>query len=201
MEIALAETTTATSDLLRIVHINEGIKEVAGCATSINIVALNAIVRAAQAGDAARGFGQVSIEIRAFSSSLKTCMYNITQLTNSAVDAVTSRLKTSRLHDILRRATNDPVGAAHLSVAMRNTTAGMAACDERLQAQRDSLATELTEAGRLSNLGQALSRSARIEAAYGGEYAEPLVHLTDEFASVITRITISLRRVTQLACG
>jgi hypothetical protein len=186
------------SELRRMVSLNEEIKKVAACALRINVVALNAIVLAAQAGDAARGFGQVSIELRSFSGSLKACMADLSKVTYAAVDAVTSLLKSSRLHQVLSRAVDDERSARHLAPAVRRSGADLEECSRRVAEQRQRLALELGQASRLSELGQALSRNARIEAAYGREFAAPLAHLTDEFSEVIERIAASLRIVSKL---
>jgi hypothetical protein len=191
----LADPTSAASELMRIVSINEEIKKVAACAFRINVVALNAIVLAAQAGDAALGFGQVSIELRAFSGNLGTCMAGVSQLTYASVDAVTSLLKSSRVHDILRRAADDEGGARNLAPALHRAAGDREECSQYLAEQRDRLAREVAQASRLSELGQALSRNAKIEAAYGGEFAAPLAHLTDEFSDVIGHVAKSLRLV------
>jgi methyl-accepting chemotaxis protein len=183
---------------MRIVNINEEIKKVAACAFRINIVALNAIVLAAQAGEAALGFGQVSIELRAFSSSLGACMADVSQRTYASVGAVTSLLKSSRLHHILRRAADDGDGGRNLAPAVHRAGSDLEGCSQHLAAQRERLAREVAQASRLSELGQALSRNARIEAAYGGEFAAPLAHLTDEFSDVIGHVAKSLRLVGEL---
>lgn len=194
----MIEQRSNASELQRIVGINEEIKQIAASALRINVVALNAIVLAAQTGAAARGFGQVSIELRAFSGSLKACMAELSQLTHASVDGVTSLLKMSRLHDILRRAVDDGKAGEHLAPAVRRSEAAFEAGLRQVGAQRSRLAAELERARRLSDLGQALSRSARIEATYGREFAGPLTQLTDDFSEVITRIGESLRIVGKL---
>lgn len=185
-------TNSMVSELNQIVGVSEEIKQVVARALQIDHLAINAIVLAKQAGQAARGFGQVSLELSAFSHTLKTCMETLARRTDGLVDAVTSRLKRGRLQAILNLAATEPQAGANLLSAVRRAEEQREHWSRCLEQSRRDLAGELEQANQLAELGKVLARSARIEAAYGGAFGAPLALLSNDFANVIDRIAGSL---------
>lgn len=191
LSVARGDVSTAGTDLLRIVRINEEIKSVVNVAFKINIMALNAIFLAKRAGTAALGFGVLSNELRVFSQDLRTCMLTLTELIHSSVGEVSVTLKNVRrtrlLREAARMAPNSPAGAA------------LARCEDenhrhqaKFQLLRRQLKRALEDAFQMVELGGVLAKSAKIEAAYGQGFAGALAQVSGEFDGIVEEIRNSL---------
>lgn len=183
-------------DLLRIVRINEEIKSVVSVAFKINIMALNAIFLAKRAGNAARGFGVLSNELRVFSQDLRDSMASLTQLIHSCVNEVSHVLQDIRHTRLLRQAVElSPV--ARLAEVLAAREVENERHRQRLASLRKQLKRALDDAFQIVELGGVLAKSAKIEAAYGQSFAVPLAQVSGEFDGIVeeTRASLeSLRR-------
>lgn len=195
MTTALAMTTRRTHqagvDLLRIVRINEEIKSVVNVAFKINIMALNAIFLAKRAGTAARGFGVLSNELRVFSQDLRDCMSSLTSLVHGCVNDVSLMLQDIRHTRLLREAV-ELSKVAEMSAVLAKREAKNERHAASLSSQRKQLKRALEDAFRMVELGGVLAKSAKIEAAYGQSFAQPLAQVSGEFDGIVEEIRASL---------
>jgi len=191
LSLARRDVSSAGTDLLRIVRINEEIKSVVSVAFKINIMALNAIFLAKRAGTAALGFGVLSNELRVFSQDLRTCMLTLTELIHSSVGEVSVTLKNVRrtrlLREAARMAPNSPATAALERCETENREHEI-----KFQTLRKQLKRALEDAFQMVELGGVLAKSAKIEAAYGQSFAGALAQVSGEFDGIVEEIRGSL---------
>lgn len=191
LSLARRDVSSAGTDLLRIVRINEEIKSVVSVAFKINIMALNAIFLAKRAGTAALGFGVLSNELRVFSQDLRTCMLTLTELIHSSVGEVSVTLKNVRrtrlLREAARMAPNSPATAALERRETENREHEI-----KFQTLRKQLKRALEDAFQMVELGGVLAKSAKIEAAYGQSFAGALAQVSGEFDGIVEEIRGSL---------
>ncbi|WP_348819402.1 chemotaxis protein [Fontimonas sp. SYSU GA230001] len=186
--------TSSSQELHRIVRINEQIKSVVRPAFRISVMALNAIMLARRAGDAARGFGVLSDELRRFAGELSQQMNGLRGLTASSVATVTALVKEARYLAISERITVVPPAVQEKLDEVR--TRQRVAVHQRILTLRQTQASVrrlLTdEILPLMQLGTVLARSAHIEAAYGGRFAAELGQVSAEFSRTIDEIETAL---------
>lgn len=178
-------------DLLRIVRINEEIKRVVGVSFKINIMALNAIFLAKRAGTAARGFGVLSNEFRVFSQDLRNCMEKLTGLVYACVNEVSVMLQDLRCTRLLFAAGKMTESVALTAILQRRQVANERHV-EQLERLRRQLKLAMEDAFRMVELGGVLAKSAKIEAAYGQAFAQPLAQVSGEFDGIVNEIHVSL---------
>lgn len=181
-----------STDLLRIVRINEEIKAVVGVAFKINIMALNAIFLAKRAGTAALGFGVLSNELRVFSQDLRTCMGGLSGLIHRCVNEVSVVLQDVR-HTKLLRAAVAGTSRPELGLALKRRELDNVEHQARLASLRRQLQRALEDAFQLVELGGVLAKSAKIEAAYGQSFAGALAQVSGEFDGIVEEIRNSLQ--------
>jgi len=196
--IAAGQTPQTGIDLLRIVRINEEIKRVVGVSFKINIMALNAIFLAKRAGTAARGFGVLSNEFRAFSQDLRSSMAALTDMVYGCVNEVSLMLQDRRFTHLLQEADRQAPQAA-LTAILQGREARNAAHGENLQGLRRQLRRALDDAFQMVELGGVLAKSAKIEAAYGQAFAVPLAQVSGEFDQIVEEIRASLESLRRSA--
>lgn len=185
-------------DLLRIVRINEEIKSVVSVAFKINIMALNAIFLAKRAGNAARGFGVLSNELRVFSQDLRDSMASLTQLIHGCVSEVSHVLQDIRHTRLLRQAVElSPVARLVEVLAAREVENEKHR--QRLASLRKQLKRALDDAFQIVELGGVLAKSAKIEAAYGQSFAVPLAQVSGEFDGIVEQTRSSLESLRRSA--
>lgn len=182
----------AAGELLRIVRVSEEIKRIVGVTFRINIMALNAILLSRRAGNAARGFGVLSSELRVFSVDLRQRMDELSALIHSLVAAVSRQLGTSRQSAQLARAVDGAADPARWSPVLARHAAEAAAFAGRRAQIAQSLRLGAREVFRLADFGAVLAKSAKIEAAYGGPFATDLTQVSHDFSLVIEEIQGSL---------
>ena len=174
-----------------VVEISAGIRQVTALSRQVNLVALNAMLAAKQAGSQARGI--VSGELRQFSGQLDRQMHELGDFIGDLVHSVAESARI-RLH------------VAHLDqipAAIQPRLAGAATRIEARQAQIDSdgserwfgLGNRLDHALRLCNTGIALSRAAKIEAVYGQALATSLRQVADEIEDAIITILGTIKQL------
>ena len=181
-----------STDLLRIVRINEEIKAVVGVAFKINIMALNAIFLAKRAGTAALGFGVLSNELRVFSQDLRTCMGGLSGLIHRCVNEVSVVLQDVRHTKLLREAVAG-TSRPELGLALKRREQANSEHQARLASLRRQLQRALEDAFQLVELGGVLAKSAKIEAAYGQGFAGALAQVSGEFDGIVEEIRNSLQ--------
>lgn len=182
-----------SSELARIVRVNEEIKAIVATAFRINLMALNAIFLAKRAGNAALGFGVLSNELRRFAQDLTRNMSSLRDMTSGSVGSVTGVVQYQRNSSILAEAlrlSGDGVPGAR--EARRRGAARLAAQQAKLRALDIRLRSAVEETQQLVELGGVLARSAKIEAAYGGTFSPALMQVSTDFAEVIAQIKRSL---------
>lgn len=184
----------SSQELHRIVRINEQIKSVVRPAFRISVMALNAIMLARRAGDAARGFGVLSDELRRFAGELSQQMNGLRGLTAASVTTVTALVKEARYLAITERIGASPAGIqAQLDTVrerQRQTVQQRIAALRQTQTGLRRLLTD--DILPLMQLGTVLARSAHIEAAYGGRFAAELSQVSGEFSRTILEIESAL---------
>jgi len=181
-----------STDLLRIVRINEEIKAVVGVTFKINIMALNAIFLAKRAGTAALGFGVLSNELRVFSQDLRTCMGALSGLIHRCVTEVSVVLQDIRHTRLLREAVAGS-SRPELTALVRRRELANGEHQARLASLRRQLQRALEDAFQLVELGGVLAKSAKIEAAYGQGFAGALAQVSGEFDGIVEEIRSSLQ--------
>lgn len=192
LPVAYASPPQASTDLLRIVRINEEIKAVVGVAFKINIMALNAIFLAKRAGTAALGFGVLSNELRVFSQDLRTSMGALSGLIHRCVTEVSVVLQDIRHTRLLSEAVAGLSRPGLVAVVRRRELAN-GEHQTRLSSLRRQLQRALEDAFQLVELGGVLAKSAKIEAAYGQGFAGALAQVSGEFDGIVEEIRSSLQ--------
>ena len=185
-------------DLLRIVRINEEIKQVVGVSLKINIMALNAIFLAKRAGVAARGFGVLSNEFRSFSQDLRNHMATLSTLVYNCVTEVSTTLQDARLTRLLGRAEQQS-GQAVMQAIMQRRERRCDVHEENIVRLRGQLRRALDDAFQMVELGGVLAKSAKIEAAYGQGFAASLSQVSGEFDHIVEDIRRSLEALRRSA--
>lgn len=190
---------TSESQLARIVRSNEEIKSIVATAFKINLMALNAIFLAKRAGTAALGFGVLSNELRRFAQDLTQQMASLREMTAESVTAVSNLMQQRRLDRILELAVLACEGREipGLELVMARAEGTMTGKFQRLRQFDKVLHRALEATGQLVELGGVLARSAKIEAAYGGQYSSSLMQVSTDFADVIDQIKRSLEKLTR----
>ena len=189
-------------DLLRIVRINEEIKQVVGVSLKINIMALNAIFLAKRAGVAARGFGVLSNEFRSFSQDLRNHMATLSTLVYNCVTEVSTTLQDARLTRLLGRAeqqSGQAVMQAIMQAIMQRCERRCDVHEENIVRLRGQLRRALDDAFQMVELGGVLAKSAKIEAAYGQGFAASLSQVSGEFDHIVEDIRRSLEALRRSA--
>jgi len=181
-----------STDLLRIVRINEEIKAVVGVAFKINIMALNAIFLAKRAGTAALGFGVLSNELRVFSQDLRSSMGALSALIHRCVNEVSAVLQDIRHTRLLSEAVAG-LSRPGLAAVVRRRELTNGEHQTRLASLRRQLQRALEDAFQLVELGGVLAKSAKIEAAYGQGFAGALAQVSGEFDGIVEEIRSSLQ--------
>ena len=183
------------SELQRIVLLNEQIKAVVATAFSINLMALNAIFLAKRAGQAALGFGVLSNELRGFSVDLADVMKTLRNMTSDSVSVVSDQVRRSRIPGDSAAPQGQAVFHAHSRRSRRPSLATQAEVERHaaeLRERQRRLRQVLADVRQRVELGGVLARSAKIEAAYGGSFAQPLMQVSSDFDKTIDAIRGSL---------
>ena len=81
-------TLDVGAQLRQLVQLNEGAKVVFTRSHAVNLLAIDAIVRSRLAGDAVRGFAEVSTQMRAWSSDLYARMQSLQESTTDVVATI-----------------------------------------------------------------------------------------------------------------
>jgi len=187
------EPAARSTDLHAIVRIGNGIREVVDAAREVNLAALNAMLSSRRGGDSAVGFRVASAELRGVSSRIAEAMHGLTALVSGMVGEVAQRQRRQRNQACFQRARDKQAHVAgRLSEILGEQEAEMVRLNLSLGLRRRELHLMATRALRLCDLGLSLSRSALIEAAYGGESAPALRQVAEQLAQYIHSVANTL---------
>ncbi|HWV39979.1 MAG TPA: methyl-accepting chemotaxis protein [Vulgatibacter sp.] len=182
-----------SQQLATIVGLTEGIKGVVAIASQINVMALNAIVLSQRAGEIAQGFGVISKELRALSMELTSLMNALSADAFTVVNLVSDQLRRERRYQLLRAAQlvlPDPSAPLNRVLAEQQTR--FQSCTQEVHERRLCLLDRLEEARKLCRFGTAISRSAKIEAAFGQGFRSALGGVSQDFDKTIQTILPSI---------
>lgn len=178
-----------------VVRVNSGIRQVIAISRRVNLVAVNAMLAAKQAGSQARGFGVVSAELRAFSAQLSQQMQDLDGLIYELVHGVAEAAHISRRQRYVADTRQCDIAAPHLAVAAAHIEQRLETIDGASNERWIGLRLRLDRALRLCGTGIALSRAAKIEAVYGGVLAGGLRQVADEIEVAILDILGTLKQL------
>ncbi|WP_018151987.1 hypothetical protein [Leeia oryzae] len=183
----------AADDLLDMVRLNEGIKKVVIIAFHINLMALNAILLANRAGRTALGFGVISKELRVLAVDLTHLMHDLKADAYESVNLITVLLRQERRKILLESARQSLSQHQDALVAVIETQQNEQTSQrQRISQLRVKLLEKLDDARRICQFGIAISRSAKIEAAYGAGYSMQLSDVSSDFDQNIHAILPAL---------
>jgi hypothetical protein len=178
-----------------VVRVNSGIRQVIAISRRVNLVAVNAMLAAKQAGSQARGFGVVSAELRAFSSQLSQQMQDLDGFIYELVHGVAEAAHIGRRRRYIEQTRQCEIAAPHLAAAAARIEQRLAAIDGLSNERWIGLRSRLDRALRLCGTGIALSRAAKIEAVYGGVLAGGLRQVAEEIETAILDILDTLKKL------
>lgn len=140
-------------------------------------------------GNNAVGFRMASAELRGISTHLAASMQGLTVLMSSMVNEVAQRQCKQRNQAYFQRIEDTQARAAgRLSDIRCEQENGMVRLGALLGQRRRDLHMKATRALRLCDQGLILSRSALVEAAYGGESAPALKQVAEQLARSILAV-------------
>ena len=191
----------AAADLHRVVRINEEIKKVVRISSEGNLVALNAMLTAKRSGEKSRGFGVVSSELRVFSGKLEHFMTDLEAPIFELLKGVAQRLKQARVqrHFALAMLGGDSAKRLLAPVVARKG-AELAAGGEMVKRDWKRLSMLLNRALQLCEMGGALSRSAKIEAVYGGDMTASLKQVSNQIEQTVESILAIIKALRSEMC-
>jgi hypothetical protein len=189
----------AMSDLIRAVHIHEEIKNIVGASRQINLVALNALLTARQAGVGALGFSVVARELRTLVVRIESAMSELEQVIHALSGSLAENLKHKRVLAYMSQ-TASGCGAVHpaLSKALAAVSHHHTKLDTIVSNDWMQLSSHIGQALQLSGLGDALARNAKVEAAHGGTMAPVLTQVACRIEDAIGQISDRLRSIQRL---
>lgn len=191
------------SDLARAVRVNEEIKRIVDVSRRINIVALNALLTARQAGARSRGFAVVSRELRQYAARLETAMNGLDVVISRLAVSLAEGLREKRLLSYIEATVAETAHGTLLDTYARTIDKSRAA-ERIVAADWQSLARSIDHALKLSRMGVALARSAKIEAAYGADMTPVLMlvasHVESATGDIIGRLG-TIRDITRREDG
>lgn len=189
------------SDLHRVVQVNEEIKKVIMASSEVNLVALNAMLIAKRSGEKSRGFRVVSSELRVFSRKLDGVMNSLGALVFGLINDAARIRKQARTYRYLLAATGQGESAKELLAPIISRKEEEIRCiNQMIQKDWGRLLLQLNRALQLCEMGDALSRSAKIEAVYGGDMSATLKQVASQIDLTVGNILSTLKLLkTQLA--
>ncbi|MDP2783476.1 MAG: hypothetical protein Q8O38_02595 [Sulfurimicrobium sp.] len=191
----------AAADLNRVVKINEENKKVVQISSEVNQVALNAMLTAKRSGEKSRGFGVVSSELRVFSGKLEHFMIDLEAPIFELLKGVSQLLRQAQVQHHFVKAMNGSDSAKRLlTPVLARKEAEMAIGGERVKRDWCRLAMLLKRALQLCETGGALSRSAKIEAVYGGDMTASLKQVSNQIERTVESILSILKALRTEMC-
>ena len=186
-----------SSDLLKVIKINEEIKKVVLISNEVNLTALNAKFMAHKSGGRAVGFGVVSTELRTFSKELDAHMEGLEKLVFGLVSKVAYVQKQVRMLGHLANAMNRS-SARHQQVLRAVLTPKSGDLEQARQAirkGRNRFEARLVRALKLCRLGSAFAQRAKVEAVYGSELAGTLTQVSNQVEAAVEKTLAILKTI------
>ena len=189
-------TLDVGAQLRQLVQLNEGAKVVFTRSHAVNLLAIDAIVRSRLAGDAVRGFAEVSTQMRAWSSDLYARMQSLQESTTDVVATMSRHAKHVRSARLLAAAASHPSAEAALAAAGSATRALVDEDTRTLRRAHEAVVTRLDELSRLGMMACVLSRAAKIEAVHArDEHRAQLSQVAEEFAASADEVVETVREL------
>lgn len=176
-------------DMQRIVSLNEHIKEILRISSASYLVSINSMLIAKASGQRLRGFSVVSAELRQFSQKLETSMIQLSQLTYAMAKKAAVHKKLCREYQLLSAAlTKSPRGERSLTLPLQNKSAAAQSVTHDFAEDIEKLARYVKRTLQLCKAGNALARSAKIEAAHGGDMRKVLNEIAEQIEKTVLSI-------------
>ena len=174
------------SDLERTIIVNEEIKRIVSASAEIRLAAINAMLIAKRSGEKSVGFAVVSTELRVFSRQLDGYMQSLTELISGLIYSVARMLNQSRMQRIVQTAMDQSKKAGvYIEKLACLKMEHMQIARQDIVKEWDVLTLQILRAERLCRTGVALSRSAKIEAAHGGDMASTLGQMAAQIEGTV----------------
>lgn len=181
-------------DLRRVVSVNEEIKKVIRISSEVNLVALNAMLVAKRSGERSRGFAVVSSELRVFSRKLEEAMTSLGSLIFGLVrDAAAMQKQNRERRYWLNTMAGGDAARELAQPLLRHKEASMLSTGQTIRRDWGRLQLQLSRALQLCETGGSLSRSAKIEAVYGGEMSATLKQVANQIEETVNQIFATLK--------
>ena len=170
----------------------EDIKLIIEIPFKTNLIAVNAMLITRRAGVKSRGFSIIALELRLLSGRLRESMNEVSKIITLMIYDVVILCKAQRMMGYLQRAL---VGDQYAIIdsAISRKQADMNQLNQGIEKGLSSLLTTLEGAYELCKTSEALSRNAKIEAAYGEELSGELKLVAERIETTMTEITASLQ--------
>lgn len=184
------------NELKAIAEINEEIKCIVCAAENISLTATNAVLVARQAGINAIGFSVVARELRVFSENTALAMHGLSGLIYRQVVASAAKRHRKRSLSLLAKtAAYGELTQTRLSPACMRSQAQLDELEQLIANLLHELLIAIRRTGKQCATGLVISRSAEIEAAYGGVLAQSLRQVAQDAEEVITHIAVRVRNL------
>lgn len=189
------------SDLVRAVRINEEVKSIVDASRAISIVALNAFLAARKSTGQSAGFSVVSRELRRLAGAFEAGMDGLDRIISELAGRLAQSIRDRRILAYIEAtvATEDPHPC--LWTTLEHVIAKHNAIDEAIATQWRKMAKDIGDLERLAVTGGLLARSAKIEAAYGGDVARILTQVADQVERAMREIVDRLETIRKLTNG
>jgi hypothetical protein len=194
MDEIMEYTTDQTVDLRRVVKASEAIKKVIRISSGVNLVALNAMLIAKRSGERSRGFAVMSSELRVFSRKLEVAMNELGTLIFELVQDAAAMQK--QLHEYNHlRATLERGHQMRIRVepVLARKEEKMSGIGVVLRRDWKNFQLQLNCVLQLCETGGFLSRSAKIEAVYGGIMSATLKQVANKIEETVHEIISTLQ--------
>ncbi len=186
------DTATHLTRLELTLVICEDIKLIIEIPFKTNLIAINAMLITRRAGIKSRGFSIIALELRLLSGRLRELMDEVSKVITLMIYDVVILCKTQRMMGYLNRAQAGDKYAI-LDSAISRKQAVMNKLNQGIEEDLSSLLTTLESAYALCKTSEALSRNAKIEAAYGQELSGELKLVAERIETTMDEITVSLQ--------
>ncbi|MDI1279044.1 methyl-accepting chemotaxis protein [Methylobacter sp.] len=170
----------------------EDIKLIIEIPFKTNLIAINAMLITRRAGIKSRGFSIIALELRLLSGRLRELMNEVSNVIALMIYDVVILCKTQRMMGYLQRALSGDQYAI-IDSAISRKQADMNKLNQGIEEDLSSLLTTLENAYELCKTSEALSRNAKIEAAYGQELSGELKLVSERIETTMDEITASLK--------
>lgn len=189
------------SDLIRAVHVNEEIKRILDASRVISIVALNAFLTARQAGIRSLGFSVVSRELRAIAGKFETAMVALEDVISTLAADLAQSIRDRRQLGYIETALAQPDSHACLRPTLASALHHHETIEAAVAGGWQRLEADIMRVLKLAESGGVLARSAKIEAAYGGDMARVLTEVAEQMETAIGEIVTRLATIRAMAGG